>query len=189
MKKTKDDSKWRLILAVVILIIFMVAAGLIRLTNGKTTITSGENNNEEVSTLTCESNEIAYPFFTYDDSEAKELKINAVFKDDVLDSISLVYALTYANEDEAKKSELKNHIDFEVGIQDEGIRREDLNSDHQIMDNVYQLSMYNSGNDMSNKIAKYYLIDFLSEDYTQAKVSKSIVGHGLDCVNKYKEVK
>ncbi|MBQ3296533.1 hypothetical protein IJH01_00145 [Candidatus Saccharibacteria bacterium] len=176
-------KNWPMALVVVFVIIAIIAI-LLFLMTGKTVITDNRVEGDQEESLACEATNVAYPFFTYDNSEKKELKINATFKGDALASISLVYTLTYANEDAAKSSELKNHIDFEVGVQNEGLTYASLNSDHKIMNNVYQLTLYNSGEDLNDRrIAKYYLLDSLN-DFTQENVGNKIVKSGLNCVNK-----
>ena len=182
LKKNSRVGIWLSVAFVILAILVIVGILLFPTFNGSTVITGGDIE-EKTESITCKANNLSYPFFTYDNSEKSELKIHAVFRNDNLNSISLVYSLTYVTEDEAKTSELKNHIDFEVAIQDEGLTYASLNSDHKIMDNVYQLTLYNSGDTINRKTAKYYLLNSRNDGFTKENVEKMIMGSGLDCVN------
>ena len=185
-KKVKNKSKNRSIYIAGILIAIAIVTILLFFINGRATLVKKNNLGPTEHFLACTTEKIAYPYFTYDNSVKKKININVTFLDDNLSSISLVYDLTYANEQEAKDSELKNHIDFEIALQNEGLTYASVNSDHQVMDEIYQLTLYNSANEINNKTAKYYFLEELNQedDYTIDDVAKAITAKGLDCKRK-----
>lgn len=183
-QEKKDRSYSRLIKIGIVLIIVAIIIVVLSQMIGRTIITKKEGEKKEMHSIACVAENLSYPFFTYDNSEKTELKINATFEDDALSSISLVYILTYKDKDGAIASELKNHIDFEVMIQKEGLRNTTLHSDHKVLDNLYQLTIYNSRNELNETIAKYYLLDSLQGDYTQIDVGDALTKNGFNCINR-----
>jgi hypothetical protein len=183
-QEKNNQPYFRLVKIGIVLIIIAIIFVLLSQMIGRITITQKENKEKEMHSIACEAEGLPYPYFSYNNSEKTELKINATFEENKLESISLVYILTYSSKDGAEASELKNHIDFELMIQKEGLRNTTLHSDHKVLDNLYQLTIYNSKNELNEKIAKYYLLDSLQGDYTQADVGNTLAKKGLNCINK-----
>ena len=112
--------------------------------------------------ITCESNSLAYPFFTYDNSSSGSTKINAIFQNDKLSSISLIYTLTYPDNSTAEKSRTENHAAMNISFQENQLPADALGATYSVNKNTFQLSLYVASNEFTSKSQKYFLLDNLN---------------------------
>ena len=156
--KKRVKSRGWLMLASVILIFVAIVIFLIAALNGKTVVTGEFDGNKVTETLVCESERVNYPFFKYDNSNSKSLKINAIFEDEKIGSISLFYKLNYSNEEMAKKSESVNHAAMSESFASDGMKFDDLNSKYSFLDNSLQMSLYAKNSELNEKSLRYFML-------------------------------
>lgn len=110
-KGEKDHRVRNLI--IFIILIFLIVLIMLWLLRGKTTTSGQYPENIKNNSLLCSSKNIKYPKITKIDSDNKELKINTIFNGtETLKSISIIYTLQYASEQEAYAAEVSSNIEF-----------------------------------------------------------------------------
>lgn len=183
MENSKKKSRFRIdfVATGVLLIVVAVVCLLISLTNGKTTIVNTYDNAKGRDSVVCESNITTYPLFSYDNSDSKTIKINAVFDSDRLISISLVYKLKYSNQSEIRKSESVNHGALNISLQNEGFNPDAFEAKYSKLEDGLQLSLFASGDEISSKALKYFMLDGLTPSYTQEDFRDIYVSQGFNC--------
>ena len=189
-KKSKNGLPiWTFL--ILILIFGAVLAILISGMSGQITVTGGGEDYTVSETIVCESETTAYPLFTFDNSDSKNLKINAFFEDDVLHSIALYYRLDYSDIDMAKKSESVNHGNMNLSFYDDGMETDDLNAKYSFIDNSLQMSIYIKSDEFGQKPFRYFMLNniYNAEKLTKEKMAKIYNEAGLDCVIKNKKTK
>ena len=191
MNKTDDDSRNRLILAGLILVIFIIIAIVIRSMTGSTVVTGEHEGQLITETLVCESDQTSYPFFEHDNTDSKNLKVNATFENDKLASISLVYKLDYASLEEAKNSESFNHADLNLSFYDDDMEADSLNAKYSFLGNSLQLTIFAQKEDITEKTLKYFMLYnvYSPEKLTQEKLAKTYNEKGLSCTIKSNNTK
>ncbi len=189
-KKSKNGLPiWTFL--ILILIFGAVLAILISGMSGQITVTGGGEDYTVSETIVCESETTAYPLFTFDNSDSKNLKINAFFEDDVLHSIALYYRLDYSDIDMAKKSESVNHGNMNLSFYDDGMETDDLNAKYSFIDNSLQMSIYIKSDEFGQKPFRYFMLNniYNAEKLTKEKMAKIYNEAGLDCVIKNNKTK
>ena len=189
--KKRVKSRGWLMLASVILIFVAIVIFLIAALNGKTVVTGEFDGNKVTETLVCESERVNYPFFKYDNSNSKSLKINAIFEDEKIGSISLFYKLNYSNEEMAKKSESVNHAAMSESFASDGMKFDDLNSKYSFLDNSLQMSLYAKNSELNEKSLRYFMLYNIYEvgNLTKEEMAKIYNNAGLDCEIIYNKTK
>ena len=189
-KKKVKKVGW-LVPTSLVLIFVAIIAIIILLLNGETKITGEFEGQKNTEALICEGEETAYPIFKYDNANSKSLKINAVFEDEKLTSISLIYKLDYDTEEEMKKSESVNHVAMSDNFADDGMEFDDLNSKYSFLDNSLQFSLYGRGDELNQKSLRYFmLLNIYDKDkLTKEKAAKTYNEKGLDCEIKHNKSK
>lgn len=190
MKKEEKKINW-LIPVILVLIFVIIIAIIINSLRGNTTYTGSFDNGKKTDTLVCYSEQVSYPIFNYDNSSSKSLKINVVFENDKLGSISLYYKLNYPYEEMAKKSESVNHAAMNLSFYDVGMKTDDLNAKYSFVDNDFQMSIYARSTDLNEKSLKYFMLSSIYEvkNLTMEKLAKIYNEAGLDCEIKYDKTK
>lgn len=184
-KKDKNYSSW-LLCAGLVSIAVLVAVLLPILLNGNTTIVGGFDTSKTLDTLVCSSEVTAYPIFDFDYSASKSLRINIVFDEDSIDSISLMYKLNYADAETMTKSGAHNHAAMNLSFYDVGMKTDDLNAKYSFVDNSFQMSIYAKKNELTQKSLKYFLLDDLYDITILDKdtIANTYNNKGLGCVVK-----
>ena len=186
MKKGEKTNNW-LIPIILILIFVIIIIIIINALNGKTTITGEYEGTKKLETLVCESDQVDYSIFNYDNSDSKSLKVNAVFENEKLSSISLYYKLNYPNNEMAKKSESVNHAAMNLSFYDDDMKTDDLNAKYSFIDNNFQMSIYARESDFNEKSLRYFMLYNIYEvkNLTKEKMAKIYNNAGLDCEIKH----
>ena len=86
MSKQKNTAGGWFILIGVILFLITSVLLIARLTNGNIIISGNYPDPKTTQSLNCNSQDIVYPFFPYDNSQKKKLTINATFNNGILTS-------------------------------------------------------------------------------------------------------
>lgn len=179
-KNSNNKGLW-LLIAGIILICIAVVCIVLFLIKGQTTVTSSTDSTT-TEHLSCESHTTPYPLFEYDESDSKSLKVNATFENDSLSSISLIYKLTYQDEDKLKLSEAKNHYALNHISQGEGLGPDAYNAKYSKGQDSIQLSLYANKSEIESKTLKYFMLNKLtSTPYTQNQIIKAYAAQGLKC--------
>lgn len=173
----------------IFLILFCVIISIIVtiLLNGNTTITGVFQGNTVTDTLVCESDQVAYSIFAFDGSASKNLRINAIFEDNQLNSVSLMYKLNYNDQETLSFSEARNHVEVNESFKNDGLNYDALNAKYGIMSDGIQFSIYAKDNNINEKTLKYFMISSIYDisKIDIEKMSKSYNDKGLNCIIKY----
>jgi len=180
--KKKYGSSTRLMIVSMLLICVAAVCILMFFMQGQTTISSGHDGTEVQERLACEAHTIAYPLFDYDNSDNKSIKINAVFVDDELNSISLIYKLYYGSSEEVNKSESVNHAALNIISQSEGLGPDVFEATYSKLRDGLQLSLYASKSEINDKTLKYFMLEDLDGiSYSREKIMDVYANKGLKC--------
>lgn len=190
MKKKEKKLNW-LIPVILVLIFVIIIAIIINSLRGNTTYTGSFDDGKKTDTLVCQSDQVSYPIFNYDNSNSKSLKINAIFEDEKIGSISLFYKLNYSNGEMAKKSESVNHAAMSESFASDGMKFDDLNSKYSFLDNSLQISLYAKNSGLNEKSLRYFMLYNIYEvgNLTKEEMAKIYNNAGLDCEIKYDKTK
>lgn len=179
--RQNDIINWLLISVLIIISIAVVLLILFFLFGGKTNITGNWRDDEATESIIC-SGDISYPFFTYENTDRKEIKINASFSDEKMQTISLVYKMYYNSDDEINRSANLNHAAMNRNFGKDGLTADAYNATYNLLNNAMQMSIYSDVNDFNALSAKYFLLsDISSSEYTRASVRKIYENKGLMC--------
>ncbi len=191
MKKGNKTNNWLIPVSLMLIFVIIIVIIIMNALNGKTTVTGEYGGTKKLETLVCQSERTDYPFFKYDYSDSKSLKINAVFEDEELSSISLYYKLNYSDEEMAKKSESVNHAAMSEHFNDDEMEFDDLNSKYSFLDSSLQISLYAKKADFNEKSLRYFMLNniYNAEKLTKEKMAKIYNEAGLNCVIKNNKTK
>lgn len=183
LKNAKEKRKSKFTSIILVLVFVAAIVIVVLLMNGKTTITGDFEGSKKIETLACWSDTISYPIFKYDNSSTKSLKINAMFENEKLSSISLYYKLGYPNEEMMRKSESVNHAAMNLSFYDNGMGTDDLEAKYSFVNNSLQMSIYIKSANLDNKSLRYFMLDGSQEvsslsEWTMAEAYNDI---GLNC--------
>lgn len=184
MKNNKKKSNTWFIIVGILLILIAVIYLILFFLKGETVITGNYEGTEAQEHLICESNDTTYPLFNYDDSNSKSMKINTIFKNDELSSISLTYKLGYNSVEEIRQSEAFNHATLNTISQNEGLGPDAYNATYSKLKDGLQLSLYATSSDIDDKALKYFMLEDLnSKPYNQNEIINTYTKQGLKCTN------
>lgn len=171
MKKTKSrqsKSEWQFIMIGIILIIIAVAAIVGFLLQGQTTVSGNFPENKTSKTLSCEIDNLPYPIFDSNSSISSHTKINAIFDDDRISSISLTNSMIYSSIERAKVESENHHGNMNISFGPLGA--DALSARYTTDDVEAQMSLYANANDLNASTYRYFLINgnpTSSSDYMQ----------------------
>lgn len=152
--------------------------------SGKTTTTGGDKDVTITNRINCTSNTVIYPFFDHDNSEANrpETKIDVIFKDSVLSSLSLIYKLHYSSADEITVSEAFNHAAMNISFSNKGLGPDALNATYNKLKDNLQFSIYASGSELEDSALEYFMLN--PEDkanYNDEFIANYYINMGMNC--------
>lgn len=166
---------WAVVFAVIAIVIISAMGSSRRSDEGQTIGTV------EIHSVTCESSDISYPFFTYTDVLTKNLRIVMTHSDGEMRSISLQYNLSYADTDKMIKSEAYNHAAMNLKYGEDNLEADAFNSVYAMMDKDLRFSLYALKEEIGTKGKKYFLIDKV-DDYNIDRIQQEYGKLGLKCV-------
>lgn len=177
-------SRQRFIIIILCSIVFVVVISIIILTSG-TTITSGNHPDPEESiSLSCSNNNYDYDFFTYDNADGKEIRINTIFSNNKITSIGLIYKMYYSSIDLITASEANNHARMNTSFANSALSPDALGANYVKSSDSMQFSLYTSGDNLNSNTAKYFLIsDYDSREVSIEELEKIYKSEGLNCTN------
>lgn len=140
--------------------------------NGETK-TSGQNPDSiRGQSLHCESPTMPYPFYSYDESKSKNLKIVTNFYDDVINSIYLVYTLYYDSPQQIIASEANNHADMNISFGKNGLEPDAYNAHYSTIENALKMSLYAKESNINQIAAKYFMIDLQGQTFLPTNLNE-----------------
>ena len=182
--KMRNLNSWMIVLGMVLIFVAAILIFLF-LVRGQTTITGGWPEPDKAQSLMCEADGIDYPFFSYDISTEKKIKINVVFSSDQIDAISLRYILSYNNEQRAVSSEALNHIAMNDSFGKDGLGFDALGARYSIAGNSLQLSLYARGDEVNMISLPYFMLDSLGRNDIES-VEQFYKNEGFRCTSSEK---
>ena len=153
---------------VIIAIAFLIARSL----NGETTISETDAQSVNSQILTCSSSTKEYPFFSYDNSDKKDLEIDLRFVNDILQSASLKYTLYYGDSEEISKSSAHNHAAMDKSFYADGLEANSFEAYYSELSNAMRMTLYADKNDFDRTAAKYFMLNISDNDKMPSKLSE-----------------
>ena len=144
-------------LTIVIISLLALAIVVSRGMEGKV-VTTGQNPSQvrrESLACICAS---AYPFFSYDSSKSKELKINIDSYDGSIKSIFLSYELYYDDERSVAASEAANHAAMNVSYGKDGLSADAFNANYTKLSNSMRMTLYTEPDQLDGNFTKYFML-------------------------------
>lgn len=161
-KNKSDSSKSFGLIAVGFILVFIIIL-LIFLLRGETKISGEYPDDYKDKSLVCKSEGIAYPYFTYDKSDKKDIEINAIFDIKNLRSISLKYNLYYSDTKSITGSEAFNRAAMNKSFGADGLDTEALGINYSKLSDRMSGSLYTTASKINYITAKYFMIDRYSD--------------------------
>lgn len=179
-KKTSVYATIALVLIVVAVILTMLFS-----LNGETVYTSSDGDAEVVYSLACESDKVVYPFSAKDGAERRNLKIKAIFENDKLRTISLVYKVYSDDDSEIQRIGVDNRVVVNQFFAEDNLPADALGVTFSSLNDSAQISFYANANEVNSSSARYFLLDGMNGAYKRNAVARRYNEKGLDCVTKH----
>lgn len=181
MSEVNNQKKWIYFLIGIICIVFVVVLIILFFLQGDTNIV-GEGEITIAESFTCEGEGLWYPFFTFDNSNGKSIKINVLLDDkSKLDTINLVYRLKYDSKELSERSEAINFASFGKSLASDSLNAESFESRFVDMEDAMQMTLYAKAKELNGVTAKYFLLNG-SNDLKRDTLTKIYNDQGLSCV-------
>lgn len=191
LKKDKSHdaktTKAILIALCVIFVIAILAVVIWRLMQGTETTTGDWAATESNDSLTCEVNNMEYPFFEYDNATKKNTKVNVIFDNaDKLSTISLKQTMYYDSASEINASEAFNHAAMNISFQNNGLGADAFNATYTLLEDSMRMSLYANASKINGVSVKYFLLDQEggTTNYNLTTVQKIYEDKGFKCTVK-----
>ena len=168
------------------LVVISLVSILLFLMNGNKTIISDAGDMAVVDSMSCENQEILYPFFKYDHANTKSIKINMIFSDKKLDKITLTSRLYYNSEERIKQSSDENHAAMNLSFNANGMGADSFNALFSNLKDAMQMTLYAHAKDLKTTNDKFFLIESAG-GYTMELLEENYNRQGFNCVIKGKE--
>ena len=180
--RKKNKSSWFLIIGIGLLLVAVILAIYFFL-RGETKVTGGWPEPETSESLSCEIEGLAYPLFKYDNSNKETTKVDVIFDDDKLKTISLVQQQYYDNSGEIERSEAENHAAMNLRMQDEGLGPDALEMNFARLTDSLKMSLYADAEKINGSTVKYFELDGVGK-YDRNTIQMAYEQKGFDCVVK-----
>ncbi|MBR3122221.1 hypothetical protein IKF28_02125 [Candidatus Saccharibacteria bacterium] len=181
VKKGIESNKRWIAFWIVALSVIIVFVGWAAIGQHRSDTNEGPKTTQ-VKSLTCKSDDSLYPFFTFDDSDRRELKTIVTFIGDDVGSISLQQMLYYTDAGLIPKSESENHAAMNNSFSRDGMAVDALDATYAVLSNGLKFSIYSKFDKLNDNEMKYFLLDNLDE-YDYNKIKEAYTDLGLNCGN------
>lgn len=145
------------------------------------TTSGGYPEPEKSSFITCTSTGLDYPYYRYDNSLRKETEVNMIFRDEIIDSISLTHILFYNNEQESIGSEAQNHASMGIHFAKDGLGADPFSAHYSIESDRMTMSLYAKATDLSQSASKYFLLNHSENKLQKTEYKKIYESQGFKC--------
>ena len=180
IKKSLSSGGLQLLFGLCLVLVAIVLVILLFL-NGNTTIENADSDVTSTTALSCDSSKVVYPFFSYDNSKKKELKINVLFVNNKIDSISLIYNLYYGTQEEIAKSETLNHAEMNQSFVAKSLGPDAFGANYSKLNDSMQMTLNAEGRELNELSGKFFLLEKAGSSYDKDSLSKLYNSKGLNC--------
>lgn len=185
--RKKDNKRWIFVLVGSLLLVTAVVLILLYFMQGSSTTTDNGGTSEVVESLSCEGTKGDYPFFKHVDGvDEKSTKVNAIFNNDKLNTISFTYKIVYKDKNkdhkEIQQVSDNNMFDMTEDFQKSGLSADALGMRFSTLTDGIQMSLYTDSKGLSNVSSKYFLLDSANGSYKINNVKKIYENMGMKCV-------
>ena len=180
--KPKDKNAKKIIFGIAGVLLFVVAIVLIvlYLLSGKTTIGNNVRTDVVAESLSCESDEIQYPFFSYDESDRKNTKINILFDEKKIDSLSFVYRLYYGDNERIVTSEAVNHANMNEAFEKDSLPPDSFDAVYAVLNDSMQMTLNATKKQIDGVSSKYFLLEG-ANNYSKESLKNYYESKGFKC--------
>ena len=185
MKKHNTKLPKIIPIIVTIGIICLVVIILLNLMHGNTTVTNQAIGPISNDLLSCTSNEIIYPFFANNGTDAQTAKVDLIFANDKLKTISLNYTLYYNDTEAVNANEAINHAEMNLNFYKNNLNTDTLNAKYTKIDNSLRFNLYANSSDISRVTVKYFFIRLTDNEplpNTLAEYQSNYESQGMTCI-------
>lgn len=178
MKENRNKNKaWMTFLAIFLLCLAVVLI-IWFLLKGETRVTGSFPDDTTSVSLSCEREGEPYPFFGYDESESKKTKINMIFQQDKLHTISLIQTMIYNNSEYAAKSETLNRVSINENLGNE-LSSNSMDVRYTVNGNTMQMVLSVDTDKLSETEKKFFLIE--KDPYTFEQYENNYISQNFIC--------
>ena len=181
-EKSKNKITKKMIYAIVGILLILIAIVLIILFLLRGSTTFGDTTKTDIVTesLSCESSDFDYPIFSYDESDKKNLKINMLFGEKKLDTLSLMYRLYYNDNNKIIASEAANHADMNESFSKDGMQADSFGASYALLDDSMQMTLNVNKKQIDGVSSKYFLLEE-ANNYNKDNLKKHYESKGFKC--------
>ena len=181
-EKLKNRNTRKMIYAIVgvLLVVTAIVLIILFLLNGRTTIGDTTKTNVTAESLSCESDDAEYPIFSYDDSDRKNIKINMLFGEKKLDTLSFVYRLYYTDNDKIVSSEAVNHADMNKSFSKDGLSPDAFGANYALLSDSMQMTLNANKKQIDGVSSKYFLLEGVN-NYSKDSLKNHFESKGFKC--------
>lgn len=183
MNNQADNRRNNTILSLIGLtaLIIAIILTLLSMLYGNTTIVEG-GDIKTTQSLTCESDQVVYPFFENDKANKRLLKISVIMHDDKVDTISLVYKLYYDDNRMIDGFTTSLHSAITESFGADGLEADALGATYSVLSDAAQMLLYAEARNINEVTNKYFLLENVKDVYEKDNVLKAYGAKGLKCV-------
>lgn len=148
---------------------------------GNTTTTGTYPQNKVSQSISCITNNLRYPFFKLDSSINNTIKINILFNNKKLTSISLTSTMNYTDSKKAKVESDSHHWDMNESFRNATLGPDALSARYMANETEIQMSLYAASDDLNESTYKYFLLDSSSNNYDE--YIKKYTNQNFNCID------
>lgn len=175
-------SRWILVCGIILIIVSIISLVLFFL-EGETAIDNGSEDIVKSESLSCINEGTSYPFFTYDETVQKNAKVNAIFQGDKLDSLSLIYVLSYDDTKKVNSSININQTTMNKLFVEDGLAFDSLGLYFsKTSNNGVQFGLFTRADEINDISAKYFLLDTDEKRLAREELMQNYISKGFNCV-------
>ncbi|MBR3132095.1 hypothetical protein IKG33_01640 [Candidatus Saccharibacteria bacterium] len=162
-KFEKRNRRWVLIGSIVFALIAIVL--WIALLSPRK-VETGERKTEisKVESMACEGSDTIYPYFQFDNSTRRNLKVVATIEDNKIRSITLQYMLYYNDSELIKRSETENHAAMNLAFAKKDVDGTKMNATYAKLSDAFRFGIYKTTEEMTTAERDFFLLDGVEGD-------------------------
>ena len=179
---SKIKKNWFITIGIILLTIAAILLFYF-FSHGETKI-NGTWTIEKTGSLTCDAFGISYPFFEYDNSDKKIVKVNLSVNGESIKNISLIYIMEYADEKSTIDSENINHIAMNESFSENNLEFDALELKFSRFSNGLQMNLFANSSEINTSSAKYFMLEKISDNIALTKIQETYEAQGFICEKK-----